>query len=147
MLSLVTLTYGTVFRRVRSRTWSGASGRRWGPTRASWRAWRRCTSSPSRGRSCSSSTSRRCSPTSRSSASAREITWWERSTQAAIIIQLVSDFDIEIQNDHDCDQICWLDCWQQSIPINFWLNRPQQHDLDIQYDGQNFQLNHGFGVG
>ena len=34
-------------------------------------------------------------------------------------------------NDHDRDQIFGLDCRQQSIPINFWLNRPQQHDRDI----------------
>ena len=36
-----------------------------------------------------------------------------------------------VANDHDCDLIFGLDCCQQSIPINFWLNRPQQHDRDI----------------
>ena len=34
-------------------------------------------------------------------------------------------------NNHDCDLIFGLDCRQQSIPINFWLNQPQQHDHDI----------------
>ena len=37
-----------------------------------------------------------------------------------------------VANDHDCDQIFEPDCWQQqSIPINFWFNRPHQHDVDI----------------
>ena len=36
-----------------------------------------------------------------------------------------------VANDHDRDQNFGLDCGQQSIPIDFWLNRPQLHDRDI----------------
>ena len=36
-----------------------------------------------------------------------------------------------VANDHDRDQIVGLDCRQQSIPIDFWLKRPQKHDRDI----------------
>ena len=36
-----------------------------------------------------------------------------------------------VANDHEHDQIFGLDCRRQSIPISFWLNRPQQHDRDI----------------
>ena len=31
-----------------------------------------------------------------------------------------------VANDHDRDQIFGLDCRQQSIAIDFWINRPQQ---------------------
>ena len=41
------------------------------------------------------------------------------------------DLPGRVANDHDRDQIFGLDCRQQSIPIKFWLNRPQQHDRDI----------------
>ena len=47
---------------------------------------------------------------------------------------------------YDHDQIFGLDCPQQSIPIYFWLNRPQQHGRDIIHDDQNFQLYQNFGV-
>ena len=45
---------------------------------------------------------------------------------------------------HDRDQIFGLHSRQQSTPINFCLNQPQQHDCNI--DNQNFQLDHDFGV-
>ena len=33
-----------------------------------------------------------------------------------------------VANNHDHDQIFGINCLQQSIPIHFWLIRPQQHD-------------------
>ena len=36
-----------------------------------------------------------------------------------------------VANDHDRDHILGLYCRQQSIPINFLLDLPQQHDRDI----------------
>ena len=36
-----------------------------------------------------------------------------------------------VASGHDHDQNFGLACRQQSIPIDFWLNRPQQHDRDI----------------
>ena len=36
-----------------------------------------------------------------------------------------------VANDRDRDQIFGLDCQQQAIPIDFWLNRPQQHEREI----------------
>ena len=38
---------------------------------------------------------------------------------------------LRVAIDHDRDQIFGLDCQQQLIPIYFWLNQPQELDLEV----------------
>ena len=65
--------------------------------------------------------------------------WWSD------IVSCDKSLTMTVLNDHDRDLIFGLYCRQQSIPISFWLNRPQQHDHDVVWR-QNFQIDHDFGV-
>ena len=55
--------------------------------------------------------------------------YYEVSAAVARAVQVRISVLFGVANDHDCDLIFGL--LQQSIPIDFWLNRPQQHDRDI----------------
>ena len=63
-----------------------------------------------------------------------------QSSEGGKVTQLIWNKDLKfdqvgakcrVANDHDRDQIYGPDSRQLSIPIDFWLNRPQQHDRDI----------------